>query len=529
MCLYREDKLFLKEQPLVKILTNGRIFCGMFRDKVVWADSVAIADGKVIEVGNSNLQRMFAGQSEIIDLDGGLLLPGLGDGHLHMAVGGRSLTLPDLAFKNEEQIHASLVEYAEPIKNADRWIIAFNWETGEASITAEKLESWLPGRRVVVHQRDLHGCCASYRALKEASIEKHPELGEEHLGRDKAGKLNGLLRESAVGVLMEKIPHPDKNERVGYILAAQEYFLSLGLTSVSEVVDEGNEALYRKLDEQGKLKIQIDGWRRIENWNGEDEPSSAGNKFRCDTLKMFLDGSFGSRTAALNEPYNDKPESRGSLFYSDEDLTDLIKNAHAKNWRLAIHALGDRAVEQIYRVMLAIPRRTGRLDRIEHVQLMPENFAGKFASLGVVASIQPIHLLDDQRWIEKVIGFDRCKNCFIWRSLWDRDVPLVLGSDWPVASPDPLQNIHIAINQTGFGATPLSCFNRQEALPPEVAINAVTLGWARCANLETKRGLTAKSYVADFTLIQGVSEDLRDWSQAKISWTMCDGEILFTN
>ncbi len=321
------------------------------------------------------------------------------------------------------------------------------------------------------------------------------------------------------------IDRPDERCCRRFILRAQDYLLERGLTAVSEILSPGSESVFRELDRSGRLVLFVDGWRRVEEWDRTSPPPESGERFRVETLKLFLDGSFGSRTAALEDPYLDDPGDRGMLFYEDGELAGLLSAAGDAGWRVAMHAIGDRAVRQACRAIDSLGwKHRGRF-RLEHLQLIPAGFAADLARCGAAASVQPVHLPDDQVWLAARIGPERCRRSFVWRSLLEAGMPLALGSDWPVAPPDPLLNIHIAVNRAGFGEKVRAEFATGEGLDPVSAVRAATYGWAVAAGMEGFRGAIAPGRAADLTLVSGVSPDLADWSEAKIELTVCGGEV----
>jgi len=517
------------QNPRRLALTNGRIFAGSGWDKPTWADYLLVENGNITEVGKASETSISQGSAEIVNLEGALVLPGLCDAHLHLSVGGRTLRIPNLEGLDQRGVIEALKEYASSLKDLPAiWIEAINWESWLCQLNADLLDDVLPGRCVVVFSRDLHSCCCSMSALSAAGIDRDtadPQGGI--IERDSNQRPNGVLREAATGLIKEVMPPPTADEIERAILRAQDYIISLGLTAINEMLYEGSEQIYRRLDEEDRLKIDIDAWLKIEDWDGSSIPPADGNRFRNNTLKLFLDGALGSRTAAMYEPYLDVPDMRGVLFYTDNELRELVRPALEKGWSLAIHAIGDRAVEQACRLLSKSPGVGGRLHRIEHVQVLPEDGVRMFAESGAAASIQPVHLIDDQRWLPPRIGKERCRRSYCWRSLYNAGISIAFGSDWPVASPDPLLNLHAAINRCGFDDLPSEYFDMNEGLPPFIAIRTATHGWAVAVGLSDKRGSITPGQSADLTVVSGVSDDLSDWSKAGVLMTISRGEVVF--
>ena len=523
----------MKNLPEYDLLfTGGRIFGGSGWSDPVWLNGVLVIDGKIAATGDPpNLIEIHKSSSENtlreIALAGSLLLPGLCDGHLHLAVGGKTLELTNLSGMDKTQVKGSLRETAKRLGDKDKWLHAFNWDSSRCSLTADDLEKWLPDQLVVINQIDLHGGCVSHRVLNSIGINKlSPDPSGGRIGRDSNGKPNGLLYESAIDPVRMAVPDPTPDDIQKNILRGQDYLIQKGVTAVSEVLNPNTEDIYRELDKNGLLHLQVDAWQRFEEWDWKTPPTPSGNRFQLHTLKAFLDGSFGSRTASLNTPYEDQPQNCGTLFMSDRDLTDLVMSANNAGWKLALHAIGDKSVQQAIRVLGKLPHPDIGKHRIEHMQLLLPQDVSNFAKTDLTASIQPVHLIDDQLWLANAIGKSRTRDSSIWQSLYENGVTLVIGSDWPVASPDPLLNIHASINRCGFGRGPNLNDNPKEVLLPATAIRAASHGWAEAASLSHRRGSITVGLDADFTVVGGMPEVLTDWSRAVVEMTVCGGKLI---
>jgi predicted amidohydrolase YtcJ len=507
------------------IFTGGRIF----NESCTVSDNLSVltSDGVVVEIAPINTFQRTATGAQIINLQESLLLPGLCDAHIHLEAGGNSLGILNLLGMNLDQISTAFNLQSKQQSTDTSWFRAFNWEPSRCSVTIDLLDMYFQNRPIVVHQRDLHGLCCNSLALNLAGItitSEDPDGG--HIGRNADGSLNGLLYENAIPLVESVIPIPSNSDRKQHILTAQSKLLSLGLTAVSEVLEAGADEIYRKLDSSGELKLFVDAWQRIEHWEPGTRPPADGTRYQLRTLKAFLDGSFGSRTAAVNEPYLDGDNNSGLLFYSDQELWDMVVGAQDAGWRMALHAIGDRAIEQACRVLCSIPNRAQYRHRLEHVEMLPPKLVQRLADSGMTASVQPVHLLDDQLWLESCIGTERCKTVLPLSSISDHKIPLAFGSDFPVVDPDPLLNIHTAINRCGFGESARKEFAPDEGLNTANALLACTQGYAHAADLETVRGAIKVGQTADFTVVSGVADDLVDWSKAEVRMTVCGGVVV---
>lgn len=506
-------------------LINGRVFGGENGPPEVFSN-ILIEGGRVVAIEDNPHWEIH--DCQIVDLKGDWVFPGMCDAHLHMAAGGQSLGITNLSGLDRSQIKKAISDrIGTSESNSADWFEAFNWdETPDSRLDAAFLESVVRNRPAIIHKRDLHGCCCNQTALKIAGINSASiDPADGSIGRNFDGTPNGMLYESAIGLLHRHKPAPDANARKRFILNAQDYLVRLGITAVSEVLDADNDEIYREFDATGKLLIDVDGWLRFEHWDKASHPWE-GDRYRVGTLKLFLDGSFGSRTAAMSSPFSNGLPS-GSLIYSDNDLTSILELGRRAGWRFAIHAIGDLAVEQACRVLRKIDAQEVYFARIEHFQQLPDDGIRLVKESRAIASIQPIHLLDDQNWLPDLIGKDRCRNSFIWKSLFENGVELAIGSDWPVASPDPKLGLHAAINRANFGMKPNYLFGLDEALLPWQALRAVSRGYAVASGRFRERGAITIGRNADLTIVSGLDETMNDWSNATTRMTITRGEIVW--
>jgi len=516
-----------KNTPL--FISNARIFGGEGWDEPVWFEAALIRNGIITGLGtNAEIRRVVGGYAQEFNLDGALVLPGLCDAHLHLAAGGQSLTIPDLSGKNYDGVRKILLDAAQKTNPGEGWLEAFNWDSNVCRLNADILDGIIIHRPVVVHQRDLHCCCCNRQAMQLAQIHNPTQDSPSGcIGRFDDGRPNGLFYESAVDLILKARPESSPSERKSFILNGIAYLKSLGLTAISEVLDHGNEEVYRELDDSGQLDIDIDAWRRVEDWNGASPPYVDGGRFKVQTLKLFLDGSFGSRTAALFEPYLDKPDAKGMTLYSDAQLADICKEAVRCGWRLAMHAIGDRAVDQACRILAGTSKVNNVPHRIEHIQLLPPNGIELLRKSDAVMSIQPVHLLDDRKWLVDGIGAERCRQTFIWRSALEAGVQLAAGSDWPVARPDPLLNLQALMHRADYSGESHPAFDATQTLTSTQSIRALSYGYAVASGWTKRRGSITPGLQADLTVIENYSPDLNDWANARVKITITQGRIVF--
>lgn len=508
------------------LLRGGKVLMGDPRDGR-WAEAVAIKGGKIVKVGCAgDFNGWNRGGLREIDVGGCLVLPGLCDAHLHLELGGESLSIPDIGGKTWPEV-IEVLQGCMAGESANGVVIAYNWDPTLCPLNADLLEEIVPNRPAVIHQRDLHSCCLNRTALREMGFtDTSGDPSPGWLGRDEQGKITGRLYEGAVKLVVQKYHDTSPGKRKEYIIRGMRYLNSLGVVGAGVVLSEGDDKIYRQLDEEGLLTLHIDAWWRENFWDGVMSPPYRSERLWVETMKVFLDGSFGSRTAALFEPYHDDPGNRGILYYTDEELRQLALKVVERGWRLAAHAIGDKAVDQAVRVIGNIPKLRKAPHRVEHAELLPPDRGNAMCRSGLAISVQPVHLLDDAIWLESRIGAERCQRVFLWREFIDNGSIVVAGSDWPVATPDPLVNIRTMIERPI--PFPVPDDGREERLTPYQAIYTLTLGWAQVTGREGWLGTIDEGKEANITVVSGVSEDLRDWSDAYVELTIHQGKVVFS-
>jgi predicted amidohydrolase YtcJ len=352
----------------------------------------------------------------------------------------------------------------------------------------------------------------SSRALAEVGIDAatpDPEGGVIVRGRA-SREATGILLERARDMALDRLPEAKVEERRWAVEAGLERLRGVGVTSVEDVTAPWALEAYAGLRETGRLTARVSAWLPLEH--DREEAEALRRRFPADdstlavgTLKVFLDGTLGSRTAAVLEPYADDPPNRGDLRVDPAWLGEQVVRADADGWAVAMHAIGDRAVRLAVDVLEALPARSRpRPHRIEHVQMIAERDRARMAACGAVASIQPVHYAEDRPWIERRLGPDRAAAAYPWRSLISRGVPLAIGTDWPVAPLDPLRGLHAAVQE------------RPEALTLEQAWRAYTLGPARAAGRDVELGTLEPGCCADLVVL---SDDPRSTDPDRIRVT----------
>jgi predicted amidohydrolase YtcJ len=486
------------------------------------AQAVAVLDGRITAVGSDAAVLLWRGpRTRVVDAKGKRLLPGFDDAHVHFADGGASLTavqLNDAASLGE--FVKRIADYASHAPKGD-WIRAGDWDETKwnpaALPTRQDLDSVTPNNPVAVDRYDGHMILVNSRVLALAGITAAtPDPPGGVIVRDAAGQPTGALKDAATELVQQVIPTPTPAQRRRAIMDALHEAASHGVTSVQDMAEEyGNLAVYAQLLNEGKLSVRLYGAPPIATV--EDQARlGTGHAFgspslRIGALKMFADGSLGSRTAYFFEPFLDEPGNRGLLFTDmlpiARTLTRL-RRADAAGLQVCTHAIGDAGISTILDLYQQVTDADGPRDRrwrIEHAQHMAARDFDRFAQLQVIASVQPYHAIDDGRWAEARIGHDRASRTYAFKTFLDHGVRLAFGTDWPVAPLDPLLTLYAATTRATLdGKHPDGWFPEQK-LSIQQAIFAYTMGSAYAEFQERDKGSIEPGKLADLALL---SEDV---------------------
>ena len=431
------------------IFVNGRVYLGPGRS----AEALVAKHGRVAAVGGASALRREYSDARPIDMRGGLLVPGFTDAHCHFLWWAIQATRLDLSeATNLEAALAKIDAHARSLRE-DAWILGgrFDKNLWGRWPHREELDRVSRGHPAVLRSRDGHSRWANSRALAIAGVTRDtptPEGGE--IERDASGQPTGILRENAIRLLDAAIPQPPREEIRRALRWGQTEAVSRGLTAVHDLDNPMTEAHrgFQDLLDIGALHLRIHmGIPHAKLADALDLGirTGLGNEWlRFSNVKIFTDGALGSQTAALEEPY-ERSDYRGVLTIDREQLRADVRRAADGGIAVAIHAIGDRAVRVALDAIEAAGGSRGRLrPRIEHVQLVREDDVARFARLGVVASMQPIHATSDRDIADRHWGA-RCDRGYAWRSFRDAGVILAFGSDAPVEPIDPLLGMYAAV------------------------------------------------------------------------------------
>ena len=342
--------------------------------------------------------------------------------------------------------------------------------------------------------------------------------------------------------VLDVVPEPTDEQLDRYLDAAMSYVASNGVTTVHDVFAEGSDswqslATYRRAEGAARLRTRIysvtplDEWERLQK---EIETNGLGTEWlKIGGVKGFMDGSLGSHTAAFIEPFTDTPEDRGFLINDLADMRRWIVDADAAGLHVIVHAIGDQAIRDLLDIYEDVgksePERNRRL-RLEHAQHIHPDDLGRFARQGVIASMQPYHAIDDGRWAESVIGPERAKTTYAFRSLIESEAHVAFGSDWFVAPATPLEGIHAAVTrQTLDGANPDGWIPK-ERTTVEQALRSYTYEGAYASFEEDRKGILKVGMLADLVLIdRDLTEvPVEELGESRILRTIVGGLVVFS-
>lgn len=516
------------------VVVNGRIHTLESASPLV--EGLATAGGRVVATGDRESLRAWIGRgTEVLDLAGRIALPGLTDAHVHLLAYGLSLRQVDLSGARSPQQAADRVRQRAATAPPGEWIRGRGWDRNLWSPPdfprRQTLDEAAPQHPVALSAKDGHALWLNSLGLERAGV----GMGEvdrwgAQVVRDRdTGEAIGVLLEDAAGEALQRIGKPGPEVlREAAMLAAEEA-LRLGVAGVHDC-EEGEElAALSQLWRQRKLPLRV--YMLIPHANLEAAISLGlqtgfGDEWlRIGHLKLFADGSLGSRTAAMLEPYASEPENCGLEVLSAEELQALVARASRAGIAAATHAIGDRANRQVLEAYAATRTIWGPLGlrpRIEHAQVLAPDDLPRLAAVGAVASMQPIHATSDWEMAEAYWGA-RSASAYAWRSLADSGAILAFGSDCPVESLDPLAGIHAAVTRQRPDGTPAGGWRPEECLTVAEAVRAYTWGAAYAAGEENAKGSLAPGKVGDLVVL---SEDIYRVSPSDIPAVRVVGTIV---
>ena len=538
LLLFLTGVALLAQTPPLAVV-GARIWTG--NPKQPWAEALAAADGKLIAVGSdAEILKRIAPTAAVLKGNGRLVVPGFSDSHIHFITGGFRLASVQLRdCKSREQIASRIQAFAAGVPKG-AWITGGDWDHtnwGGTMPSKDWIDAVTPDHPVFVNRLDGHSALANSKALALAKVTKAAnEVPGGTIDRDANGEPTGLLRDNAMSLVSRVVPAPTSEMYDRALDAAMKFVAASGITSVHHMGDWDDLAAFERARRAGRLTTRIYAavplatWERLRDKVARD---GRGDEWlRWGMLKGFVDGSLGSHTAAFLEPFSDAPKDRGLLVTQPEKLYEWTAGAAKAGLHVAVHAIGDRAIRTQLDIFERVNREQNRKEarfRIEHAQHIAPVDIARFGRLGVIASMQPYHAIDDGRWADKVIGKQRAKGTYAFRSLIDTGATLAFGSDWFVAPPTPLEGIYAAVTrQTLDDRNPGGWVPEQKITVPE-ALRAYTYGNAYAAFEEKIKGMLEPGKLADFVMLEQDITRIPAWQirNVKIAATVVGGKVVY--
>jgi len=526
------------KHPTAQHVVIGKIWTGNAVQP--WAEALATNADTIVAIGTKAEIAPWIGDStQVVRLpDGQLITPGFIDSHVHFIEGGLNLTSVQLrdAMTREEFIKR-IGDFAKTLAPG-KWIMGGDWDNqnwgGELperswvdSVTAEN--------PVWINRLDGHMSLANSAALKAAGVkDKVKDVAGGAIMRNKKGKPTGVLKDNAMALVDKAVP-PLSTEREDRALDdAMNFVASKGVTSVHNM--SGYWSTFERARKEKRLITRIYAGTMLDNWRVLDAKiKKEGNGdawLRFGNLKQFVDGSLGSHTAAFFKPFVDAPNDSGFFITPPEKLYRDIKAADSAGLHLMVHAIGDRGIRTLLDIYERVENENGPRDRrfrIEHLQHIDPADIPRLKPLGVIASMQPYHAIDDGRFAEMYIGYERCKTTYAFKSLLDAGTIVAFGSDWFVAPPTPLEGIYAAVTRRTLDGKNPDGWIPEQKITVEQALTAYTINGAYASFEEGIKGSLEPGKLADFVIL---SEDITmidpvQIKDVKVVRTIVGGKVVY--
>jgi hypothetical protein len=510
------------------------------------AEAVAVIGDRIVAVGSSAEIDLWRGPAtKVIDARGKLLLPGFNDAHVHFISGGAQLDQVNLTDTTSPQEFARRI--AAQVKKTPKgeWILGGRWdETKWANPelpTKEVVDPVTGDTPIFVERYDGHLSLANSAAMRLVGINaRTPDVPGGVIVRDASGNPTGIFKDAAQELINKAIPPMSHERRMRAARRALEHAASLGVTSVQHMNPEfADVAVYSEIAEKGELTTRMYAVPMETDWHDLAKVGirrSWGSTYlRLGAVKGYADGSLGSRTAYMFEPFADDPGNRGLLsdeMHPPSAMRDRLMQADAAGLQLRVHAIGDRAISMTLDIFSDIEKEHGYHDQrfaIEHAQHMAEKDFERFAALHVIASMQPYHAIDDGRWAEKRLGRQRARYSYAWRNFLDHGVTLAFGTDWPVAPLNPILGIYAAVTRATLDGKNPDGWIPEEKITLSEAVEAYTLGSAVAEFQENQKGSITPGKLADMVILSDNVFNLKADAirNVKVETTIVGGKVVY--
>ena len=509
------------------IFTHGNIFTGVVDAAASLgsgkrAEALAMLGDRILAVGaRDEIMKLKGPETKVVDLDGHFVMPGFNDAHMHLASAGlEKMNVNMVGAKTLDEFRDRLRAKVEAAGPAE-WVVGEGWDETlwpvKVPPTRWDLDEVSGNHPVYVERVDGHIGVANTRALQLASVtvaSRDPEGGK--IDRDDSGTPTGILREKAQEAVQAVIPKPTHEKRRQAIELALADLASHGVTSAQDYSQWDDFQIYEELEHDGKLTARISEWLpfddSVEDLNKKrDSHPASDNMLHTGMLKGFMDGSLGSKTAALLEPYSDDPNNSGLPQYEAAKLNAMTKERLLAGYQIGFHAIGDKGIQLALDAFAEAEKaaKEGKVKaadggtdyrlRIEHAQVTTPQQILRFKELKVIASMQPSHLLTDMNWAESRLGPKRAEHSYAWAEFVRRGVVLAFGTDYPVEPVTPFRGLYSALARMSEDGK--KSYYPAQKLNIEQAITAYTTGAAFAEFAEKQKGKLEPGMLADFVVL----------------------------
>jgi predicted amidohydrolase YtcJ len=538
----------IKVEPADLVLINANVYTA--NDKQPHAQAVAVKGDRIVFAGSNTEAKKYQGaQTRVIDLHGVTVVPGMTDAHQHLeGVGAREMTLNLEGITNLQDFLAQVKARVDQAKPGE-WVSGRGWIetfwTPPVFPTRWDLDKVSPNNPVILGRSDGHGTVVNSAALKIAGITKDtPSPFGGEISKDKTGEPNGMLLDAAQGLVRRHVPPTSAADAERAVVLGVQRDIGLGWTQIQDPGGSYDDiAIYRKLYGEEKIKLRIykvlsAPGKEAQRLLAEGPIIGAYNShLTVRSLKFYADGSLGSRSAALLEPYSDAPETSGFLTVKEENLLPMLEEALRKGIQCETHAIGDRGnrfiLDEYEKALKAVPVNQRKIAdprwRVEHAQIVNPLDIPRFKQLGIIPSMQASHAIGDLHFAPARLGLKRLEGAYAWNSFIKSGVIVPGGSDAPVERGEPMIEFYAAVARKDIRGFSGEGWHPEEALSREQALKMLTIWPAYAAFEENVRGTIEVGKLADLTVL---SADIMKIPEMDILKTHCvmtviGGEIVY--
>ena len=515
------------------------------------AEAVAVKGEFIIAVTSNKKINQYIGEgtTKVIDAKGRLLVPGFNDAHIHFTSGGRSMMNLDFRYVHDLKTIQQMVQEKVAQSKPGELIVGRGWEhetfPGKKWPTKEILDAVAPDNPVMLSRADGHSVWVNSYIIERSEITKDtPDPPNGTIVKDPiTGEPTGIFKEGARRLLKVessvKLTPEEQEERADRGLElALDAARRTGVTSIQQL--NGEYERFQRFKDEGKLTLRVtfnmampddeQGLKRLDELRKQFPQEN--NWIRFGYLKIFIDGTLGSGTALMFEPFEDDPSTSGLPMMPYEEYERRIVAADAMGFQTGTHAIGTKGNNWVLNAIekaLEVNGKRNSRHRSEHAQILLLSDIPRFAELGVIASMQPTHCITDKRFAEKRIGMERCKGAYAWQKLLDAGVHIAFGTDWAVEPIDPLEGLYAAVTRKDRAGEPGEGWFPDQKLSMEKAIELYTFGSAYAEFMEDRKGMIKVGYFGDMVIFNNdlMTIPHEEIMPSKVDFTIVGGKIVF--